>query len=505
MALFKRVVVVSGWTLGSRLLGLIRDRLLGAAFGASVTLDAFMLAFSLPNLFRNLFGEGALAAAFVPRYVQLRKDDAEQADRFAGLVLTRLAFLLSLIGAIGMVVAWWVMTGYQPAVDSEATAESGADFALVAALALPQIPYLVLVCGAAIMAGVLHGRRHFAVPAASPVVLNLCLIGCVWYWQDVHALPWAVLVTGLLQVGLHGIALRASGRVPAPSVRSTPELRELRRSLVPTLIASGAHQVNALLDSLIAFALLWQAPGAVTILYFGNRLLQFPMALVAHGVGTAVYPDLSEDAREGYATSGATLCRGLSLLLLLLLPAAVGLALVAEPLVHVVYQTGLFDETAAGRVVTVTVIYAVALVPISLSKLFVKLFHAHRDQKTPMIITLVMVALNLSLNLIFVFTTDLMEAGLALATVVSAGIACLWQAAVLSKRGVVGLWRALVPIRAVIASAIMGGGVYAWLTWQGSAEDVVGAGWRLAVAVAGGGILYLLAVGPRRLLAVINR
>ncbi|MFW5845261.1 MAG: lipid II flippase MurJ, partial [Planctomycetota bacterium] len=317
MVLLRRVSTIGGWTLCSRLLGLLRDRLLAGAFGASLQLDAFLLAFALPNLLRNLFGEGALSAAFVPRYVQARADDVAAAEAFAGLVLTRLLALLGLIAGAGMVAA-------------AVLAQQGpADWRLVALLALPQLPYLIFICLAAIAAGMLNGRRHFAVPAAAPVLLNLVLITTVLLCPDIACLPWGVLAAGVLQLGIHLLALWRTGGVPRPAWRASPALRELRHALLPTLVASSIYQLNALFDSLIAFALIADGGGAVTVLYCANRLLLFPMALVAHGVGTAVYPDLAAAANAGYPASTAVLRRSTRLLLALILPSAAGLFLVA--------------------------------------------------------------------------------------------------------------------------------------------------------------------------------
>lgn len=487
MSLLRRLITVSGWTLVSRILGLVRDRLFAQAFGASALLDAFMMAFQIPNLLRNLFGEGALSTAFIPRYVQHRERDPAGAERYAGQVLTRLALGLSILCGVAMAVAAALVVWGSPRV------------ALVAQLSLPQLPFMVFICVAAIMAGVLNGRRHFAVPAFAPVVLNLCLISTVW-WQgdeEIWLLPYAVLAAGVSQVVLHAWALaRTSGGVPPYDRRSSPEVAELRRATGPVVFSSSIYQLNAYLDNVIAYAFLVGAEGAVAILYFGNRLLQFPMALIAHGVGTVAYPELASQAGKGWSATGEGLRAATRLLSFFLLPAAVGLFATAEPLVRAIYQVGRFDEESVQRTVLVTRLLALALVPISLAKLQVRCFHAHRDQRTPMRVGLAMVGLNLALNLAFVALTPLREAGMALATAVSSVAGCAIYAALLRRRGA-GAFLPEGLLRPIAAAALMGGVVWgalwAWPQPEGRASGY--AALRLGAVVAIGAAVYLPIAG----------
>lgn len=481
----KHFATVSGWTLVSRVLGLVRDRLFAGAFGASLALDAFMLAFQVPNLLRNLFGEGALSSAFIPRYVQERGRDPEAAESFAGAVLTRLALGLSLVCGVALIVAaGMVAWGSERSV-------------LVAHLAIPQLPFLIFICIAAIMAGVLNARGHFFVPAFAPVILNLCLIATVGFGEEeVWYLPYAVLFAGISQVLLHGWALARCGGVPPLRTASTPAVRELRHATFPVLVAAGIYQLNALGDAIIAYVVLGAAAeGAVAILYFGNRLLQFPMALIGHGITTAAYPELSRRADQGWSALGDGLRAAAGPMAYFLLPAAVGLLVTAEPLVRTIYQTGAFDETSVMRTVLVTQFLALALVPIGLSKLQVRCFHAMRDQRTPMRWSLVQVAINLVLNLILVHT-PLREAGLALATAISSGLGCFAYAILLRRRG--SGWPLARGLgRPLVAAAVMGAVVWAVLwTWpqpEGAASGI--AALRLGVVVVTGAGVYLVIAG----------
>ncbi|MBA3698788.1 MAG: murein biosynthesis integral membrane protein MurJ [Planctomycetes bacterium] len=485
MNLARRVFTVSGWTFISRILGLVRDRLWAGAMGGSLLLDCFLMAFALPNLLRNLFGEGALSAAFIPRYVQLKDKDPAAAERFAGAVLTRLAVGLTLVSVVGYLVAagmlWW---GSGRAV-------------IIAAMTLPQIPFVIFICVAAILSGILNGRRHFWAAAAAPVILNLCLIATVFISPDEEAwtLPYAVLAAGILQTALLLACLRSTGGVPPVVTAADDQVRELRRATGPNLLASGAYQLNAYLDSVIALIFV-PGSGAVAILYFGNRLLQFPMALIGHGVTTAAYPEIASRAAESWQATGEGLRAACRMLAFWLLPAAVGLLVTAEPLVRTIYQTGSFDESSVHRTVLVTQMLALALLPISLSKLLMRAFHARRDQRTPMRISLAMVALNLVLNLVLV-QTWMQEAGLALATALSSVVGCGIYLVLLHRRGTGPLiaWRGL--LRPLLAAVVMAGGVLAVLWWwpQPSGHGSGMAALRLGGAVVLGMALYVAIAG----------
>jgi putative peptidoglycan lipid II flippase len=485
MSLASRVFTVSGWTLVSRVLGLVRDRLWAGAMGGSLLLDCFLMAFALPNLLRNLFGEGALSAAFIPRYVQLRDRDPAAAERFAGAVVTRLAIGLSLLSLLGCVAAaamiWW---------------GSGRGV-IIAAMALPQIPFAIFICVSAVLSGMLNGRRHFWTPAAAPVILNLCLIAAVFAGPEEEAwiLPYAVLVAGMLQVLLLAWALRRTGGIPPAITTADEQVREMRRATMPNLFASGTYQINAYLDSVIAL-LLVPGSGAVAVLYFGNRLLQFPMALIGHGVTTAAYPELASRAAESWQATGEGLRSACRMLAFWLLPAAVGLLVTAEPLVRTIYQTGSFDESSIARTVLVTRMLALALLPISLSKLLMRAFHARRDQRTPMRISLAMVGLNLALNLVLV-QTPLLEAGLALATALSSSLGCGIYLFLLHRCGTgpVVDWRGL--LRPGLAAVAMAVAVLLLLGYwpQPEGRGSGTAALRLGAAVALGMGLYLAIAG----------
>lgn len=490
--LLRRVFTISGWTLASRILGLVRDRLWAAAMGGSFVLDCFTIANSLPNLLRNLFGEGALAAAVVPRYVQLRERDPVAAERFAGAVIARLALFLAALTALGMAMAAALVAW------SEAP-----ETVTIAALSLPMLPFAVFVCSSAIMAGVLNGRRHFWVPAFTPVLLNLALIATVWASPEDECwyLPYAVLASGIAGSALHLWALSRSGGIPPPVWRLAAEererLRELWRALLPTTFASGIFQLNAFLDGLIA--LVCAGTGGPQVLYFANRLLQFPMALVGHGVTTAAYPELASRAGRGWSELGDGLRQGLGAMWFWILPAGAGLLVTAEPAVRAIYQVGSFDEEHVVRTVLAVRMFALAVVPMALSRLLMRGFHAARDQGTPVRVSLCMVAANLALNLALV-RTPLREAGIALSSAATGSAGCIAYAVLLRRRGCGPLFALRGLARPLAAALAMMLAVSALLWWwpQPSGGRSGAAALRLAAAVVLGGLVYVPLAGWRR-------
>ncbi len=481
--LARKALTVSGWTLASRILGLVRDRLWAGVAGGSPLLDAFLTAFQIPNLLRNLFGEGALSTAFIPRYATLKATDPVAAERFAGEVLGRLTVLLSLIALVLM-----AMTAA-----SIMWLTAGSRYVIVAALAAPMVPFLIFVCVTAILGGMLNVRRHFWVAAACPVLLNVCMISTIWLSpeREVWVAPYAVLVAGVLMTFLSFLALARTGGIPPLSFSISEHYTGFRRALGPSLLSSGVYQINAFLDTQIAFLFALGA-GPVQFLYFGNRLLQFPLALIGHGVTTVAFPELARRAGEGWPATGEGLRTAVRLQAFWLLPAAVGLLVCAEPLVRTIYQTGGFGEEAVHRTTLVTQFLALSLIPVSIAKLLVRAFHAHLDQRTPLQVSMATIGLNLVLNLALI-RTPLQEAGLALASALAAAVGCAWYLRLVHRRGALHIvdWSGL--RRPLLAAAAMGAAVELLLVlWpqpvgRGSGIAMI----RLAVAVAVGAVVYL--------------
>jgi putative peptidoglycan lipid II flippase len=472
--------VVSGLTLVSRVLGLVRDAIFAAVFGAGWAASAYSIAFMVPNLFRRLFGEGALSAAFIPVFSEARQqNDEARAGRLAGTILSGAAILLAGLVLVGEL----LLAGLGPFV--EPTQRNALTLRLTAIM----LPYAVLICSVALMGGLLNVLGHFAAPAAAPIVLNLCIIGAIGagvYVGDLGIethLRWiavAVLVAGALQLALQWLAVRSRRFRIRPSLDLGDEaVRRIALMTGPMVIGLAVVQINALADSLIAY---WFVPhqGAPMKLYLAQRLYQFPLGVFLIALTTAIYPQFSRMAADrdmdGFADS---IVRGLRMVIFIGLPASVGLILMREPLVALLFERGQFSTADTVRTASVLLFYAAGIWAYGLQMMLGRGFYALQDSKTPMRIAVAMVVLNLALNLILVHVLpEPQERGLALATAVCAAIQSAWLAVLLTRRV----------------------GHVDWSSLRGQAPRVIAA--TLAMVAACYGILPVL--GPSPLVQVIG-
>jgi len=444
--------VVSALTLLSRVLGLVRDAVFAAAFGAGWAASAYSIAFMIPNLFRRLFGEGALSAAFIPVFSEVRQGgDDRRASRLSGTVLVGAIILLAGLVVIGE----GVVFGLKPLV--EATPRNDLTLRLTAIM----LPYALLICVVALVGGLLNVLDHFAAPAAAPIVLNLCIIGAVAAGVLADNAPvetrlrWVaagVLIAGVLQLALQYSAVRGKRfRIALALDLRDEAVRRIALLTGPMVLGLAVVQINALADALIAY---WFVPheGAPMKLYLAQRLYQFPLGVFLIALTTAIYPQFSRMAAgrdmEGFADS---VIRGLRMVVFVGLPASVGLILLREPLVALLFERGQFSQADTVRTASVLLFYAAGIWAYGLQMMLGRAFYALQDSKTPVRIAMTMVVLNLALNLILVHVLpEPQERGLALATAICAVIQSAWLAAVLSSRvGHVhwaGLWRQLMRV-----------------------------------------------------------
>lgn len=437
---------VAGLTVVSRVAGLARDAICARIFGAGAVWSAFALAFMLPNLFRRLFGEGALAAALVPEYARLVRDDPALARRFATAAMGATIVVLAMVALVGEAILFALLR-FTP------LGESGG---LALRLAMVMLPYLVLICAAAAGGGMLQTHDRFGPAAASPILLNLCIIGVasVWAWRlersleaTAFAIAGAVLAAGVLQVAWTMLALRPHVRWSRTIEGAGVPLRRMARRMGPVILGLGALQVNTLLDGLIAG---WPVlvgptitlPGAGTVaypldessnavLFFAQRLYQFPLGVFGIALATAVFPALAResDDRERF---GATLRRGVRLTLFIGLPAAAGLIAVRTDLATAILEGGAFGEGDSARVAGVLLGYAPAIWAYALTHTLIRAFYALGDTRTPMKIALATVCANVLLNIALIW--PLAEAGLAWSTSICATGQAVALAVVLSRR-----------------------------------------------------------------------
>jgi putative peptidoglycan lipid II flippase len=472
--------LVGACTLLSRVLGLARDTLCSHFFGASMLWDAFSIAFRIPNLFRRLFGEGALSAAFLPVFVE-HHDGGRPAEARALLdrLVTVLFLFLALLAAAGI-----GLTFLLP--DDPKTA-------LTAPLLRIMLPYLPLICTAAILGAALNGMRHYFAPAFAPVMLNVVLIGALLVWRgSAAAQAWAVVVGGALTLLVMVPPLRSRGLRFRPRLDpGDPELRGVLRRSAPIIVGLAPVQINELVGSLIAqYAV--AGHGAVSAIYYGNQLVQLPLALVGTAVATVVFPLLASP-KEDFAD---VFRRALRLVLFLSLPATLGLMVLADPLVDLLFRHGSFTAADAARASGVVVLYAAGLWCYCANQIQVRAFHAKKDTLTPVKVSAAMVLLNLGLTLALV--GPLAERGIAAANAATGFASFLALNHLLRRRhGDLGLGAVIEPALKALAAAL-GTAAAAWGTWRLTASwegaTIAAKSARALVPVAAGMAAYGLLV-----------
>lgn len=417
--------IIAACTLGSRILGLARECVFGYFFSTSELLSAFRIAFMAPNLARRLFGEGALSSAMIPVLTDTIETRGDQASRrFVGSLLTALAVVLTVVVLLGEGgIAAWRTTNDDPALE----------------LAAILLPYMGFICIVAILGAVLNVRRHFATPAASPMILNVAIVvaivgGSVVAGLEGKELMYAacggVLVAGVLQVLAVGVALSATSFFPVfGTAWRDPQIKRVTRLMAPMILGLAAVQINSLVDYVIAYLFIHVDGHRVgpAVLGYAQYLYQLPLGVFGIAIATAIFPVLSQNATEGDRKGfAATFGTGIRMSLFIALPATVGLMFVAHPLVATLFERGKFDESDTQRVAATLFFYAIGMAAYFAQHILVRTLYAMKNSKTPARISLWMVSLNFAMNLSLVFVMQ--ERGLALATAVCAVIQAVWLA-----------------------------------------------------------------------------
>ncbi|MCA8930311.1 MAG: murein biosynthesis integral membrane protein MurJ, partial [Alphaproteobacteria bacterium] len=459
--LLRAVATVGGFTMASRLLGFVRDLLIAAILGAGPVADAFFVALRLPNLFRRLFAEGAFNAAFVPVFAGVLARDGPAAARgFAERMLALMAVTLTLITIAAELAMPALVYGLAPGL-----ADKPGNFALAVEMARLTFPYLWFIALASLMGAVLNALDKFAAAAAAPCVLNLVMIAALVFAADAlqtpgHVLSVAVALAGLAQLVLMAWAMRRAGfALRLVPVRLDPVVRRTLRLLGPGAVGAGALQLNMLVNTLIASLL---PVGAISYLYYADRIYQLPLGVIGIGIGTALLPSLSRALKgETAAAANAALNRALELSLFLTLPAAVALAVIPEAIVRVLFQRGAFAATDTVATAWVLAAYAVGLPAFVLVKVLSPGFFAREDTATPVKIATASIALNIALG--FALYRPLGVVGLAVATTVASWANALALGWLLHRRGdwVADRGLARRAPRVLAASLAMGGLVLA--------------------------------------------
>ena len=513
MSLVRAIATVGGFTLVSRVTGFVRDILIAAILGAGPIADAFFVAFKLPNFFRRLTGEGALTVAFVPMFAgSLETDGRKLALAFASEVqAVLLAGLVAFLLAVEIFMPWAML------VLAPGFADDPERFELAVELTRITFPYLPLISLVALWGGILNSLDKFWAMAAAPILLNLTLIAALVLVADRtptpgHALAWGVSFAGVAQAVFLAEVCRRAGALPQlRRQRLTPEVRRLLKLMLPAAFGAGVVQVNLLIDVMLASLL---PTGSVSFLYYADRVVQLPLGVVGVAIGTALLPILARQIRSGNETeAGNTQNRAIEMGLLLTLPAAAALAVIADPLTAVLFERGRFvasdgDETAAAMAA-----FAAGLPAFVLIKAFQPGFFARHDTATPVKIAIVGVVANLAFNLVLM--PLFAHVGIALATTLAAWLNAGLLAWLLARRGHFRPDRRLRDRGLRIAAAVLVMAVAVWASARAlepwlTAGTVSGAG-ALAAVIGIGVVVYAVcctllgAARPTELKAAMRR
>lgn len=439
MGLLRSAATVSSFTLLSRITGLIRDILIARAFGAGPLTDAFWVAFRIPNLLRRLFAEGAFSQAFVPILGHLRstseQDRVQQLLDRVALLLTLAVMLVTVVGIVG---APWVVS-----IMASGLRAAGRQGEYEAAIWMTRMmfPYIVCMSLVAFASGVLNTWSRYAVPAFTPILLNLSMIAaCIFLVSSfdvpIYALAVGVMAGGVLQLGMQWASLARLGLLPRYSAGlsqswNDPVVRRILRQMLPAILGVSVAQISLLINTNIAT---WLEPGSVTWLSFADRLMEFPTALLGVALGTVLLPSLSRAyARDDHVGYSALLDWGLRLVLLLGLPAALGLALLSDALVATLFHYGAFAARDVDQTRMAVMAYAIGLIGLLAIKILAPAFYARQDIRTPVKIAALCLVATQLLNLALV--PVLAHAGLALSIGLGATLNALLLAGTLYRRG----------------------------------------------------------------------
>jgi putative peptidoglycan lipid II flippase len=517
MNLLRAASTVSALTLLSRITGLIRDSLVAATFGAGAANDAFQVAFRIPNLLRRLFAEGAFAQAFVPALAASRAQAGEEGTRsLIDAVATVLTWVLLLTCVVGVVAApllvFMLGSGLKQFDDA----------VVMTRWMFPYIGFMSLV---ALSAGILNTWRHFAVPAITPVLLNVAMIFAAWWlapafgrwgYTPIHALAFGVLLGGVLQLAVQWPALAKHAVVPRvgfswakiKAAWGHQGVRLVLRQMAPALLGVSVAQVSLLINTQVASHV---GEGAVSWLFYADRLMEFPTALLGVAVGAVLLPQLTSAKTLGDSAAYSNLLDwGLRLVVLLSLPCAMALMWFAQPMVATLFQRGAFTAHDVSQSVLALQGYGVGLLGIVAVKVLAPAFYAKQDLRTPVRIAIVVLVVTQLLNLVLV--PRLGHAGLALSIGLAGLVNALWLLVGLRRLGSYTPtpgW-AVFGLKLAVATAAM----TAWLVWAAGrmawtselTQEASRAGWLAVCMVVAAAIYFgLLALMGLRLRQFVRR
>ena len=504
MNLLRAAATISGLTLVSRVLGLVRETLVASVYGAGPLTDAFFVAFRLPNMLRRLFAEGAFTQAFIPVLAQSQQESPQETRRVLDAVATMLFWVLTVVVALGVVAApglvWLVASGLRQ--DAET-------FGIAVLMTRWMFPYILLISLVALAAAILNLSKRFAAPAFAPVLLNVSIILAALFLSrffdpPVLALCAGVMIGGVLQLlwqvpSLVKIGLLPRIRFNPWKALKDPAVQRVLKNMAPTLLAVSVSQFSLIINTQIAS---WLAPGSVSWVSYGDRLMEFPTSLLGIAMGTLLLPSLSQANAAGNTQRYSDLLDwGLRLALLLATPAMVGLALMAKPLTALLFHYGAFNTHDLLMTSHTVRAYGAGLVALTAVRILAPGFFAKQDVRTPVKIAVTVLVCTQLMNLVLV--PWLAHAGLALSISLGAWLNAGWLLRGLKKRGSYiprAGWRPFM-LKGAVALAAMGvllGFVSEYFDWGAmQSQPWLRIGLVLGMVV-GGALLYfglLMAMG----------
>jgi putative peptidoglycan lipid II flippase len=417
-AMTRAAGVVGFWTTLSRILGFVRDQVIAYFMGAGPSADAFFFAFRIPNLLRRLTAEGAFSAAFIPTYVEtLQRDGNSEAARLARITFTFAAIVLAVVTVVGIILSPLIVYVF-----GQGFAEDPSKFELAVELNRIMFPYIFFISLVALAAGVLNSLGHFGAPAAAPILLNLAMIGSVAVFvtyfnvEPFYALAWAVVAGGILQLLLQLPYLVALGVRPGLDFHfKNPALKKVGKLFVPAAFGGAVYQINVMVGTFLASFI----PGAVSWLYYADRIVELPLGMFAIALGTAILPSMSRQATNGDMSAMVrSVSFGLRLIAFFTFPAMVALIILREPIFAVLFQRGQFTWEVTQATAYALLWYAVGLWAFSGLKVVTQAFYSMMDTKTPLWAAIGAVIVNLVTGLLLM--GPMKQGGLALATSLAA-------------------------------------------------------------------------------------
>lgn len=414
--LLRSSMVVSLMTLISRVLGMVRDVVIARYFGSNSAADAFFVAFRIPNFLRRLFAEGAFAQAFVPVLSEYRtKYTLQEVKLLVDRTMGTLGVVLTGITIFGVIFAPYIMMVFAPGFHNDPY-----KMELAGQLLRITFPYLMLISLTAFCSGILNSYGKFAVPAVTPVLLNISMIAATifmspYFKEPVMALAWGVFIAGVAQFLFQLPFLVKIKLLPRPRLKKDDGVKKILLLMLPALLSVSVSQINLLLDTILASFL---KPGSVSWLYYADRLSELPLGAFGIAIGTVILPSLSrQHAGQDPKAFSATLDWAMRMVLLVGVPAALALALLSEPLIATLYNYGKMTSYAVEQSARALEAYSVGVLTFMLIKVLAPGYFARQDLKTPVKIAVVCMIANMGFNLIFIWPLE--HVGLALATSLS--------------------------------------------------------------------------------------